>query len=79
MNAIEGLETKTYLTTGVKRKRVFDEQSPTNYRYVKEEVADEIDHVKYANAEDKKLVQRYVSRYLKQSKTHLENVSKGKF
>ena len=79
MNAIEGLETKTYLTTGKKRERVFDEESSTNYKYVTQEVADEYDYEKWLNARDKKVVQKNVSRYLKQSKTHLENVSIGKF
>ena len=47
--------------------------------YVTQEVADEYDYEKWLNAQDKKLVQKNVSRYLKQSKTHLENVSIGKF
>ena len=77
--ALEGLKTKTYMSSGIKRKRVFDEESRTNYKYVTEELNEEYDYEAFSNREEKRKVQGYVSRYLKQAKSHLENVSKGEF
>lgn len=77
--ALEGLKTKTYMSSGIRRKRVFDEESRTNYKYVTEEVHDEYDAEAFSNREEKRRVQGYVSRYLKQAKSHLENVAQGKF
>ncbi len=44
-----------------------------------EERNDEYDYEAFSNREEKRRVQGYVSRYLKQAKSHLENVSKGSF
>jgi len=67
------------MSSGIRKKRVFDEESRTNYKYVTDEVHDEYDYEAFANREEKRKVQGYVSRYLKQAKEHLENVSEGKF
>jgi len=77
--ALEDLKTKTYMTTGIKKKRVFDEESRTNYKYVTEEVHDEYDYEAFQNREEKRMVQGYVSRYLKQAKGYLESVCRGEF
>ena len=77
--ALEDLKTKTYMSSGIRKKRVFDEESRTNYKYVTEERTDEYDYEAFANREEKRNVQGYVSRYLKQAKTHMDNVSVGVF
>ena len=77
--ALEELKTKTYMSSGIKRTRVFDEESRTNYKYVTEELKEEYDYEAFSNREEKRKVQGYVSRYLKQAKSHLESVSKGHF
>ena len=55
------------------------DSSRSNYKYVTEERNDEYDYEAFSNREEKRRVQGYVSRYLKQAKSHLENVSKGQF
>jgi len=60
-------------------KRVFDEESRTNYKYVTEEVHDEYDSEAFQNREEKRMVQGYVSRYLRQAKGYLESVCRGEF
>lgn len=77
--AIEGLKTKTYLSSGTRRKRVYDEESRTNHKYVTEEIKDDYDPHAFLNRESKRRIQGYVSRYLKQAQIHLDNVSKGVF
>jgi hypothetical protein len=67
------------MSSGIKRTRVFDEESRTNYKYVTEELKEEYDYEAFSNREEKRKVQGYVSRYLKQAKSHLESVSKGEF
>lgn len=83
--ALEGLETKTRLPRrsarewGEMRVRVFDEESRTNYKMDTRERDIVHDAEIYLNREEKRMVQGYVSRYLKHAKSYLENVSKGEF
>lgn len=77
--AIEGLKTKTYMTTGHRRKRVRDESSHTGYVYVTEELHDHYDTEAFFNREQKRKIQGYVSRYLRQAHSYLDSVSKGSF
>lgn len=77
--AIEGLKTKTYMSTGRRRKRVRDESSRTGYAYVTEELHDHYDTEAFYNREQKRKIQGYVSRYLRQADSYLESVSNGIF
>ena len=82
---LEGMKTKTRLTrksareSGEKGVRVFDEESRTNYKKDTREIERIEDGEIYENREVKRRIQGYVSRYLKQAKSHLENVAQGKF
>ena len=51
----------------------------TNPKMSKKELKEEYDYEAFSNREEKRKVQGYVSRYLKQAKSHLESVSKGEF
>ena len=93
--ALEELRTKTYLTTGVKKKRVYSEtarmtprkdwdgdlksKSFDSFKIEEDFVSDEYDYEAFSNREEKRRVKGYVSRYLKQATSHLENVAQGKF
>ena len=74
------LETKGNMKWGITRKRVYDEESRSNYKIVSEyRDVEEYDYEAFANREEKRMVQGYVSRYLKEAKNYLKSVSIGEF
>lgn len=77
--AVDGLKTKTRMSAGKRKIRVRDTSSRTGYSYVYEELNDAYDHNAFLNAQEKRRVQGYVSRYLKQAHGYLQSVCLGKF
>ena len=78
--ALEDLRTKTHMSKGETRKRVYDEESRSNYKIVSEyRDVEEYDYEAFANREEKRMVQGYVSSYLKEAKNYLKSVSIGEF
>ena len=68
------------MSKGETRKRVYDEESRSNYKIVSEyRDVEEYDYEAFANREEKRMVQGYVSRYLKEAKNYLKSVSIGEF
>lgn len=82
---LEEMKTQTRLVKesarkwGEKRVRVYDEESRTNYKGDTRERDIIQDAEIYENREQKRMIQGYVSRYLKNANNYLESISRGKF
>ncbi len=83
--AIEGLNTKTRLKKSDTRKRIKDESNwKTGYRIINRDSASkkverDTDPEAYLNAQEKRMIQGYVSRYKKDAHKMMDNICNGMF